>query len=111
MEKYTTPRNRIHVNEAACGNAVSCLKCVTACLEHGPNLLGYLNKEIPPVGENAPKSLQEIDHKIITRWMILCDGWRNASRPVPRVPYPLRDLNQGNRPLVFPGGISSSVIP
>jgi ferredoxin len=85
MEKeYTTPRNRIYVDEEACGNAILCLKCVKVCLEHGPNLLGYANKDTPPVGEDAPKSLQEIDHKIVTRWMVLCDGCEECLRACPR---------------------------
>ena len=36
--------------------------------------LGYINKETPPVGQNAPKTLEEIDHKIISAFMFNCDG-------------------------------------
>ena len=39
MEDYTTPRNRIYVDEDLCGNAIECLKCVQACLDHGVRLV------------------------------------------------------------------------
>ena len=71
---FKTPRYKIAVDEAACGNAIECLKCVHKCLELGRNTLGYINKETPPVGQNAPKTLEEIDHKIISAFMFNCDG-------------------------------------
>ncbi len=97
MEGYTTPRYRIYVDEDVCGNAILCLKCVKSCLDHGPNCLGFANKDIPPVGEGAPKTLQEIDHRIVTGFMIMCDGCEECihicpkgalsiERPEPREP-------------------------
>lgn len=71
---FKTPRYKIAVDEAACGNAIECLKCVHKCLALGRNTLGYINKETPAVGHGAPKKLEDIDHKIIAAFMINCDG-------------------------------------
>ncbi len=69
-----TPRFRVYVDEDACGNAALCRKCVKACLDHGPNCLSFGNKQTPPVGELAPKTLNEIDHKVLANFMVMCDG-------------------------------------
>jgi ferredoxin len=74
VSDYVTPRYRIEVDEDACGNAVLCLKCVRACLDEGHNVLGFVNKEVPETGERAPRSLQEIDHKIISAFLVNCNG-------------------------------------
>ena len=84
MEDYTTPRFRIYIDDDLCGNAINCLKCVKACLDHGPNCLGFANKEPPPVGKDAPKSLQEIEHRIVTAYMVLCDGCEECIKACPK---------------------------
>ena len=71
---FRTPRYQIDIDEEACGNAIECLKCVHRCLELGRNTLGYINKETPDIGPNAPKTLEAIDHKIIAAFMIDCNG-------------------------------------
>ena len=79
--EYITPRYQISVDEEACGNAIDCLKCVKICLDHGPNVLGYMNKEAPE--EPYPKKLEEIDHKIISAFMINCDGCKKCIESCP----------------------------
>lgn len=74
QEEHVTPRYSILVDEEACGNAIECLQCVRACLDHGPNVLGYVNKEAPDPNKFVPRRLEEIDHKIISAFMINCDG-------------------------------------
>lgn len=74
MSNYVTPRYRIIINEDACGNAVLCLKCVKTCLDEGHNCLGYVNKKAPATGELAPKKIENIEHKIISAFMINCNG-------------------------------------
>ena len=81
-EEYVTPRYQISVDEEACGNAIKCLKCVKACLDHGPNVLAYMNKEAPE--EPYPERLEDIDHKIICAFMINCDGCRKCIDICPR---------------------------
>lgn len=71
---YSVPRPVIDYDAEACGNAVLCLKCVKACLDTGHNLIGFMNTDDPPVGENAPKRLEDIHHMIIFSGMINCPG-------------------------------------
>ena len=96
---YSTPRPVINYNVEACGNAILCLKCVQACLDTGHNLIGYMNTDSPPVGENAPRRLEDIHHTIIFSGMINCNGFgrcveacpKNAlalEMPEPRSPAP-----------------------
>lgn len=84
MEEHVTPRYRIAVDEDACGNAIECLKCVRICLDHGPNVLGYMNKEAPDLDQFVPESLEDIDFKIISGFMINCDGCGQCIDACPR---------------------------
>jgi NAD-dependent dihydropyrimidine dehydrogenase PreA subunit len=81
-EEYVTPRYKVSVDETACGNAIECLKCIRVCLDHGPNVLGYMNKDAPE--EPYPQRLEEIDHKIICAFMINCDGCGKCIDVCPR---------------------------
>ncbi len=71
---YMTPRPVLEVDTDLCGNAVLCLKCVRACLEAGPNCVGFINSDTPPVGPGAPQRLEDIHHQVITTCMVNCDG-------------------------------------
>ncbi|NPU85651.1 MAG: 4Fe-4S dicluster domain-containing protein [Syntrophaceae bacterium] len=84
MEEHVTPRYRVAVDEDACGNAIDCLKCVKTCLDHGPNVLGYMNKEAPDLDKYIPRRLEDIDHKIISGFMINCDGCGECVAVCPR---------------------------
>ena len=81
---HITPRPVIHVDEEACGNAILCLKCVKACLEAGPNCIGFINTEPPPVGENAPKRLEDIPHRIFSCYMVNCNGCGKCVEACPK---------------------------
>lgn len=81
---HITPRPLITVDEEACGNAILCLKCVKACLEAGPNVIGFMNSEPPPVGENAPQRLEDIPHKIIFSGMVNCNGCGKCIEACPK---------------------------
>lgn len=74
MSGHITPRYTLEIDEDACGNAIECLKCVKVCLDHGPNVLGYMNKETPDLDEFIPQKLEDIDHKIISAFLLGCDG-------------------------------------
>ncbi|MDD5171115.1 MAG: hypothetical protein PHN75_20025 [Syntrophales bacterium] len=71
---YATPRPLIEVDTDRCGNAVLCLKCVKACLDAGPNCIGFINTDTPPVGPDAPQELEDIQHQIISTCMVNCNG-------------------------------------
>jgi NAD-dependent dihydropyrimidine dehydrogenase PreA subunit len=73
MSKHFTSRYKIKIDEQACGNAIECLKCVRVCRDHGPNVLGYVNKKSPDI-KNLPSRLEDIDHKIIASFTLNCDG-------------------------------------
>jgi len=71
---YMTPRPMIEVDTDLCGNAILCLKCVKACLNAGPNCIGFINSDTPPVGPGAPQKLEDIQHQIISTCMVNCNG-------------------------------------
>jgi len=81
---YTTPKPMIEVDSDRCGNAILCLKCVKACLNAGPNCIGFMNTETPPVGHGAPAKLEDIHHQIITAGMINCNGCRKCVEACPK---------------------------
>jgi len=81
---HTTPRPVLSVDEEACGDAILCLKCVETCLEAGPNCIGFINIDTPPVGDNAPQRLEDIPHKIITSVMINCNGCGKCVEACPK---------------------------
>jgi NAD-dependent dihydropyrimidine dehydrogenase PreA subunit len=66
---YMTPRPMIEVDTDLCGNAILCLKCVKACLDAGPNCIGFINSDTPPVGPDAPQKLEDI-----STCMVNCNG-------------------------------------
>lgn len=112
---FKTPRYKIDIDEAACGNAIECLKCVHKCLELGRNNLGFINKETPAVGQNAPGTLEEIDHRIVAAYMLNCDGCgecvsvcpKNAlSLVAPEIPLP-RTILSKDATVVMCGTLSS----
>jgi ferredoxin len=72
--RHITPRPVVTVDEAACGNAILCLKCVKACLDVGFNCIGFMNTAPPLMGENAPQRLEDIRHRIIFSGMGNCNG-------------------------------------
>lgn len=74
MSDYVTPRYKINVDEDVCGNAVLCLKCVKTCLDAGHNCMGFVNKDVPETGENAPKKLEDIDHRVFAAFLTNCNG-------------------------------------
>lgn len=74
MSAQVTPRHRIYIDKEACGNAIECLKCVHVCHDNGPNCIGFVNETIPPVGDKAPKTLQEIKHVVFGAFMFKCNA-------------------------------------
>jgi len=84
MSGHWTPRYTVVVDENACGNAIDCLECVKVCLNHGPNVLGFMNKESPDLSELVPRRLEEIDHKIVSGFMINCDGCGKCAAACPK---------------------------
>lgn len=84
MTKQWTPRYTIKIDQDACGNAVECLKCVKTCLDHGSNVLGFMNKETPDLSESIPGSWRDIDYCIISSFMINCDGCGKCVSVCPR---------------------------
>ncbi len=78
MSGYVTPRYRIEIDQDACGNAIDCLKCVQVCLDYGPNVLGYVNKEIPDLSKYVPETHEDIDNRIIPGFLINCDGCKKC---------------------------------
>ncbi|WP_258361136.1 4Fe-4S dicluster domain-containing protein [Moorella sulfitireducens] len=84
MSTYVTPRHRVYFDHAACGNAIECLKCVHVCRDHGANCIGFVNEKTPPVGENAPKRLEDIKHIVFGVRMYRCDGCGKCVEVCPR---------------------------
>lgn len=40
---YTTPMHNIIIDHEVCGNALECLNCVHACIDHGHNCIMFIN--------------------------------------------------------------------
>ncbi len=83
MSEHVTPRYRIGIDQDACGDAYVCRKCVQACLDHGANCIGFVNKEAPDP-ENPPLRIEDIDHKIMAAFMFNCDGCGNCVEVCPK---------------------------
>jgi NAD-dependent dihydropyrimidine dehydrogenase PreA subunit len=81
---YVTPKPMIEVDTDLCGNAILCLKCVKACLDSGPNCIGFMNSDTPTVGPGAPEKLEDIHHQIISANMINCNGCEKCVEICPR---------------------------
>lgn len=84
MSGYVTPFHKIEVDYDKCGNALPCLKCVHACIEHGQNCLVHVNTETPVLKDGFPKSLQDIPHSIRARDMMQCDGCQECIKACPK---------------------------
>jgi ferredoxin len=81
---YMTPRPLVEVDTDLCGNAILCLKCVKACLDAGPNCIGFINSDTPPIGPDAPQQLEEIQHQIISTCMVNCNGCGKCAAACPK---------------------------
>lgn len=71
---YTTPMHNIIIDTEKCGNALPCLDCVHACIDHGHNCIMFINTDTPVVTPDGPKSLQDIPHMVKPMRMWECDG-------------------------------------
>ncbi len=81
---YTTPMHNIIIDHEACGNALECLNCVHACIDHGHNCIMFINTDTPVVTENWPKSLQDIPHMAKAMRMWECDGCQECVKACPK---------------------------
>lgn len=81
---YTTPMHKLIIDHEKCGNALTCLACVHACIDAGHNCIMYLNTDTPDIENNCPKSLQDIPHMAKPMRMWECSGCMDCVKACPK---------------------------